>query len=228
LEQKYGTPFLHYPVLPVGAEETNRFLRELGAYAGISKETVEKVIAREEPRFYRYLSSLIDFLAEFRNNLPTELYTVADSTYGIGMSSFLVNEIGFIPRGLYITDSAPEKYTKGIIDAALSREGKFTGLISFDIDGGTIQQDIIKKLGNSRKSLFLGSGWEKFLAQKTSNYYSFISLPIPETVIITKSFLGYTGGLSLVEEIYSDLFKTKTHFSANTVSAEIEENTKAM
>jgi nitrogenase molybdenum-iron protein beta chain len=226
LEQKYGTPFLHYPVLPVGAEETNRFLREVGAYAGIPGGTVEGVVQREEKRFYRYLTTLIDFLAEFRNNLPTELYTVADSAYALGMSSFLVNELGYILKGVYIIDGVPESHCGGIREAALSREEQFKDRVYFDIDGGTIQQDIKEKLGNSRKALFLGSGWEKFLAQKTNNYYTFISLPVPETVILNKTFLGYNGGLNLVEEIYSNLFKTKTHFSANTVSAEIKEETR--
>jgi nitrogenase molybdenum-iron protein beta chain len=153
---------------------------------------------------------------------------VADSTYAVGVSSFLVNELGFILKGVYITDATPENYFDRIKEAAVSREETFRDLITFETDGGLIQEDIKKKLGNSRKALFLGSGWEKFLSQKTNNYYGFISLPIPETVILNKSYLGYGGGLALVEEIYSNLFKTKTHFSANTVSAEIEEEVRAV
>jgi nitrogenase molybdenum-iron protein beta chain len=221
LEKKYGTPYLHYPVLPVGAQETNRFLRAVGTFAGIPEISVEKVIQKQEARFYKYLSTLVDFLVEFRNNLPTELYTVADSTYAVGMSSFLTNELGYILKGVYLIDDPSESQFNQIKEAAVLREEKFKDLLFSETDGGLIQQDILKRLGNSTKALFLGSGWEKFLAQKTKNNYSFISLPIPETVILNKSFVGYDGGLSLVEEIYSDLFKTKVHFSTTTVSAEI-------
>jgi nitrogenase molybdenum-iron protein beta chain len=224
LEEKYHTPFLHYPVLPVGALETSAFLRTVGAFAGIVESRVEEVIKKEEARFYKYFTGLIDFLVEFRNNLPTELYTIADSIYAVGLSSFLVNELGFILKGVYITDDTPANHFNTITEAAASRDEKFRDLIFYETDGGLIQEDIKKKLGISTKALFLGSGWEKFLAQKTKNSYTFVSLPLPETVILNKSFLGYGGGLSLVEEIYSDLFKTKVHFSTTTVSAEIGGN----
>ncbi len=36
LEKKFGTPYLHYPTLPVGATETSKFLREVGKFAGVS------------------------------------------------------------------------------------------------------------------------------------------------------------------------------------------------
>jgi nitrogenase molybdenum-iron protein beta chain len=217
LEKKYGTPFLHYPLVPVGARETSAFLRTIGAYAKLPETQVEAVIQREEKRFYQYLISLVDFLAEFRNNLPSELYTVADSIYAVGISSFLVNELGFIPKGLYITDGIDEAEASGessygeiIRESAVSRDEQFRDILVFEADGGLVQRDIRKKLGASKRALILGSGWEKFLAQETGNLYGFISLPLPETIIINQSFLGYDGGLNLVEEVYSDVFKTKT------------------
>jgi nitrogenase molybdenum-iron protein beta chain len=210
LEKKYGTPFLHYPVLPTGARDTSAFLRAVAAFAGINRGTVERVIRDEEDRFYEYLVSLVDFLAEFRNNLPTELYTVADSSYAIGLSSFLVNEIGFIPKGVYITDGAEEGHIQAITQALSKTNPELAELLVFEADGGLVQRDIRKKLGKSRKALFLGSSWEKFLAQETNNLYAFASLPLPETVIVNNSYVGYDGGLNLVQEIYSNVFKTKT------------------
>jgi nitrogenase molybdenum-iron protein beta chain len=170
----------------------------------------DAVIQKEENRFYQYLVSMVDFLTEFRNNLPTELYTVADSIYGPGIASFLVNEIGFIPKGIYITDGVPDNYENLVRTAVMERDEILAGLLTFETDGGLIQQDIRKKLGKSRKALFLGSGWEKFLAQETHNLHAFISMPLPETVIVNKTFAGYDGGLALIEEIYSNLFSTKT------------------
>ncbi|MDR0654791.1 MAG: hydrogenase [Treponema sp.] len=226
LERKYNTPFLHYPVLPVGAQETSAFLRSVASYAGIEKNIVEGVIQKQEKRFYKYLDSLIDFLTELRYNLPVELYTVADSAYALGTSVFLVNEMGFILKGVYIIDDPPESQYNQIREATMLRDEIFKDNIFFESDGGLIQQGIIKKLNKSRRALFLGSGWERFLAQETKNNYSFLSLPLPETVILNKSFLGYRGGLALVEEIYSDVFKTKNSFSRSTFSDNSEEEYK--
>lgn len=38
LEQKYGTPYFHYPNLPVGAFETSKFLRAVSDFAGLDRE----------------------------------------------------------------------------------------------------------------------------------------------------------------------------------------------
>jgi nitrogenase molybdenum-iron protein beta chain len=227
LEQKYGTPFLHYPILPVGAGETNAFLRTVGEFAGLDQTLVEKVVKEQETRFYKYLMALLEFMSDFQSNLPVELYTVADSAYALGVSSFLVNEIGFILKGVYIIDDPPAAYLKPILNSAVSLDGTFTDNVHFETDGGLIQQDISKKLGGSKKALFLGSGWEKLLAQATNNLYTFISSPLPETVIVNQSFLGYEGGLRLVEEIYSNVFKTKNVTPQGNISHDWNEQKKA-
>jgi nitrogenase molybdenum-iron protein beta chain len=228
LEQKYGTPFLHYPVLPVGAKETNTFLRTVGAFAGVDESVVEKVIKKENARYYKYLISLLPFIGDFQNILPTELYTVADSVYALSFSSFLVNEIGFILKGVYIIDDPPAHYRNLITEAALLQDDSFRNRIYYEVDGGLIQQDIRNKLGTSKKALFLGSGWEKFLAQETKNLYTFVSAPLPETVVIKQSFLGYAGGLRLVEEIYSNVFKTKSATPQGHIALDWKEQRKLL
>jgi nitrogenase molybdenum-iron protein beta chain len=226
LEKKYGTPFLHYPVLPVGARETSSFLRIAGEYAQIEQDKVEKLIKNAEDRYYKYLIDVSDFFTVYRGNIPSELYTVVDSAYGIGMSSFLINEIGMILRGLYLIDDPPKNHIDDITHTAVLKSEAFRGRVVFEVDGGLIQRDIKEKLSKSRRSLFLGSGWEKFLAQDTGNHYAFVSLPLPETVIINKTFLGYDGGLSLVEDIYSNLFKSKFLISKGLISEKRENRNK--
>jgi len=209
LKEKYGTPYLHYPILPIGAQETNRFLYTVGEFAGVDKSVIKRIADQEESRFYKYLIAVIDFLTEYRNNLPSELYTVADSSYATALSSYLVNEIGYIPKGVYITDGVPDNFRENIIEATAQRDENLRDKFLFETDGWKIQEDIKKKLGNSRKGLFVGSGWEKFLASETKNLYVFASLPLPETIILNRSYLGYEGGLKLIEDIYSNLFMTR-------------------
>jgi nitrogenase molybdenum-iron protein beta chain len=207
LKRKYGTPYLHIPCLPSGAEETSRVLREIGVFAGLDQGRVEAVIRKEEKRFYAYFVSLADFLADFRNNIPFELYTIADSSYAAGLSGFLVNELGFVPRGIYVTDDPPVQKHGAIEKVFTAMASDFDGTLSFMIDGGVIQEDMRKKLGKSNKAVIMGSTWEDRLAAENGNLSLHVSLPINNSVIINRSYAGYNGGLRLIEDIYAGIFR---------------------
>jgi nitrogenase molybdenum-iron protein beta chain len=223
LESKYGTPYLHIPYLPVGAEATSRALREIGQFAGLDQTKVESVIQREERKFYRYFVSLADFIADYRNNIPFELYAVADSSYALGVSDYLVNELGLAPEGIYITDDPEQKRQAELEKALLALAPEFEGKLRFEVDGGIIQRDMRKKLGNSNKALIMGSTWEDVLAGMTGNLSVHLSLPVHNDVFINRSFVGYTGGLRLTEEVYAGAFRkgniTKGTLVAKTASS---------
>lgn len=207
LEEKYGTPFFHYPILPVGAKATSKFLRAIGKYAGLSEINVETAVRREEKRFYDYLTALGDFIADYRNNIPFELYTVADSTYALGTSDFLVNELGFLPKGIYIVDDPIPGYAESVEKALTEADGSFAGKLVFEGDGGKIQADLRKRIGKSAKAVILGSTWETEVAGENNNLLIHLSIPINDDVITTRSFVGYNGGLRLIEEIYAGVFR---------------------
>ncbi len=207
LKEKYGTPFFHYPILPVGARATSKFLRGLGKFAEIPEEKVETVIKREEKRFYDYFIALGDFIADFRNNIPFELYTVADSAYALGTSDYLVNELGFLPKAVFIVDDANPKYAETIEAALVSQDEGFGGKVFFEADGGKIQEELRKKIGRSGKAVILGSTWETEVARQNKNLLIHLSIPINDDVIINRSFVGYNGGLRLTEEIYAGVFR---------------------
>lgn len=210
LERKYGTPFLHYPILPVGAQETSKFLRTVGEFANLDKDKIEQVILKEEKKFYDYFLSVVDFIGEYRSNLPVELYTVADSTYALGTTNFLVNELGLLPQAVYVTDNPPKNIRNSIIENFDQIGEEAEGRLIFAEDGGAIQQDIAEKIGNSKKTLILGSSWDKILAEEKSSVYVNLSLPLNETVILNKTFVGYSGGLQLIQDVYSNLFLKKS------------------
>lgn len=207
LKKKYGTPFLHYPNLPVGGAATSRFLRTLAEYAGLDKTRVEEVIADEERRFYRYIVSFSDYASDNRINLPEELYIIADSSYALGTADFLVNEIGFEPRGIYITDNPKEKAdAERIIEAAGKLEVPLNDKVLLEKDGGRIQAHIREDLGGSKNAVILGSSWEAKLAGDTNNLLVHLSIPTIDDVVLNRSFVGYNGGLRLVEEIYAGIY----------------------
>lgn len=213
LHKKYKTPFLHYPVVPVGSEETSRFLRTVGDFAEIEKDKVEEIIRKQEERFYKYFVDTADFFTEIKNGLPYELYTIADATYGLGVSKFLIQELGYTPKRAFLIDHVPERY-KGFITSEFEKlDIEYVGNVHYEEDGGRIESIIRKDKNRPQKTLILGSQWENDLANEIEAAITYLSIPILENLILNKSYFGYGGGLRLIEDIYSNIIGNK-YFSA--------------
>jgi nitrogenase molybdenum-iron protein beta chain len=208
LESLYKTPYLHVPVLPVGLKETGRFLRKVAEFASLDKDKVESFIASEEKQYKSYFVSFGDLVSDFGCYLPYHLYTIADSTYGIGTSKFVVEELGFTPKGFYDIENPDTKTKQLIEDAIKDIDDRYDGNIVFEGDNKVIQEDLAKKLDEEGvRSVVLGSSWDKELVtSKNDSILIRLSLPITDRVILNKSYVGYKGALSLIEDIYSGLF----------------------
>lgn len=210
LKKKYGTPYFHYPILPVGGKATSNFLREVGKFANLEKENVEKFIQKEEKRFYNYFVGLADFGTYSRARLPSELYTVGDAEYTLGVVDFLVNELGLTHKKTFIVDDAQgESLKKIIIENAEKYVPSVKDNVILEADGGKISKSLYELIGKSRKAIIFGSTWESFIAERTENNNVLFSLPLSNDVVLGKTFMGYNGGLRLIEEMYSGMFKTK-------------------
>lgn len=210
LKQKYGTPYLHFPILPIGAVETSRFLREVGKAAGLESEFIENVIKREEKIYYEYFVDTADFFSTLQNNLPYELYVTGDSLSSFGVTKYLEEEVGFIPNGVFVTDN-PNPKNEGKLREIFAKEfPEYDEKIFFEIDSEIIRRKIEPELQNTNRALVLGSDWEKYYTKETGNLFQYFSSPINQQLIISKSYVGYKGGLNLLEDIYNTLFEGKT------------------
>lgn len=203
LKKKYGTPYLHYPILPIGAVETSNFLQAVGDFAKIEKQKIDDVIKEEEERFYDYLQSTVDFLTENRSTFPNKFYTIADSTYSLGITKFLINELGLLPKVQYVVEEPSQKYLEVIEKEFKSISEDFEVEVIFENDGGKIHKDILQKYHKPKGTLILGSSWEKSLADEIRGILLYVSLPINHRIVVNKTYVGYDGGLSLAEDIYS-------------------------
>jgi nitrogenase molybdenum-iron protein beta chain len=208
LEKKYQTPYLHIPVLPVGLKETSRFLRKVAAFAEVEHEVVEGFIAKEEKRYKEYFVTLGDLLSDYGPYLPYHLYTVADSTYGVGLSKFFIEELGFTPRKYYGIDITDQKVADQVTDLLTGIDTRYEGAITYAYDNRTIQDEIEADLKDTKvRSVILGSSWDKKLAKENNDSILLrVSLPITDKVIVKKSYIGYQGGLTILEDLYSELF----------------------
>jgi nitrogenase molybdenum-iron protein beta chain len=212
LEEKYRQPWYQFPYIPIGGNETSRFLRELAAYAneqgaGLSVPAVEEFITREEQTFYEEIDNLATFLLEFRYGLPAFVHILHDAGYVLGMAKFLLHETGIIPREQFITDKTPDEYQRRILEIAAGISPKRNIPVYFQSDAG-LAREHIEKAEHEGRGLIIGSGWDKDVAR--SKNYDFLSagLPSPYRLVMTTGYAGYRGGLRLIEDIYNQALGT--------------------
>ena len=210
LKRKYGTPYLHFPVLPVGAGQSGCFLREVGKFAGLNEKEVEDVIACEEKTYYKYFVDTADFFSTLQNNLPYELYVSGDSLSSFGVTKYLEDEVGFIPKGVYVTDNPNKKNEENLYKIFAEEFPEYKDKLFFEIDSEIIRRKIEPALQKSSRALVLGSDWEKAYTKASGNLFQYFSAPITQQLIISKSYVGYEGGLNLLEDIYNTLYEGKT------------------
>ena len=201
LQEKFGTPYLHYPVLPIGPTETGKFLRTIGQYAGVEEKRVEKVIAKHEAEYYYYIERSADVLLETRL-LPRRFVTIADSFYALGVAKFLINDLGLLPETQYITDGVAEEYQDRIAAEFANFTDRITAKVVFTSDGGAAHEDI-RTIKFRSRPLILGSAWDRVLSEELKGYQLSLSMPVSDRLVLDRSYVGYKGALRLVEDIYS-------------------------
>jgi nitrogenase molybdenum-iron protein beta chain len=212
LKEKYGQDFFRFPYIPIGGNETSRFLRELAAFArdrgaGLDPARVEAFIAREEEAFYMEIQSLATFLLEFRYGLPSWTQILHDSSYVLGMSKFLLHEVGIVPKELFITDGVPESFQGEIRALLAASSDKKSFNLGFEPDAGKAQE-AVRAASHPGRGLLIGSGWEKSLARDKGLDFLSAANPSPVRLVLTTGYLGYRGGLRLIEDIYDRVLAT--------------------
>ncbi|MBO4759889.1 MAG: hydrogenase [Spirochaetaceae bacterium] len=201
LERRYSIPLLQYPVLPIGATETTKFLRAVQEFTGVDKNLVEKVITEKEAEFYYYIERFADTLLETR--ILGKRFTVAsDSQYAIAVTKFLVNDMGLFPEKVFITDDAPKSFQQKITDELNNLNYGITTPVQFTTDGHDIHEQI-KAADFAGTPLILGSNWEKKLAVELGAHFVNVSYPMLEKLVINDHIAGYSGGLHLLEQIFT-------------------------
>lgn len=212
LEKKYKTPYVQFPYLPIGGIETTKFLRKVADFGHLDKERVENFIKKEEEKYYSHIEKTADFMLEFRYGLPRKVYSIADATYTLGFTKFLLNELGIIPGKQFIVDNTPEKYQEQILKEFdnISEYKKRDVDVEFNPDAGLasikIQEDF--KEHPDKRALILGSGWDKELASKIDADLLIISVPVTYRLVLNCGYAGYAGGLRAIEDIYDRVLAT--------------------
>ena len=212
LKIKYGQPYTWFPHIPIGANQTEEFLRRTLDFAlenGVETERAkaEAFIEREKGAYYEEIDNLATFLLEFRYGLPNHVHILHDAGYVTALSKFLLHEVGIVPKEQFVTDKTPDKF-KGRIEAELrSTSAKREIPVIFEPDAG-LAQEAIRGLTHSGRGLIIGSGWEKELAKEKGYDFLSAALPSPYRLVLTTNYAGFSGGLRVIEDIYHNVLAT--------------------
>lgn len=201
MEKKLGIPYLHYPTLPIGAYETSKFLREVGNYAGVDSELVEKVIEEHERYYYYLIERYADLFLENRV-INKQFSVVADAQYALGITKFLANDLGLIPAKQFVVDDTPKEYRETITEEFKKLNYGLEAEAIFETDGYKIQE-AIKAHDYHGYPLILGSYYEKELTESLKGNFLNIAWPVQDKVVLDDFYVGYTGGIRLIEDIYT-------------------------
>jgi nitrogenase molybdenum-iron protein beta chain len=201
LQEKFNTPYLHYPALPIGPTETSKFLRTVAEFAGIQSSIVEEIIQKQEDRYYYYIERASDNLLETRL-MPRRFITIADSLYALGIARYLTNDMGLIPEKQFITDSTPLEHQKRVSAEFEDFTDDIKATTIYSNDGGFVEEEL-RKIKFRSRPLILGSAWDRVVAKDLKAYQLSVSAPVSDHMVLSKSYVGYDGGLHLTEDIYS-------------------------
>jgi nitrogenase molybdenum-iron protein beta chain len=192
----FGVPVLRWPGLPIGATDTSAFLRAVGDALDI-RETVEKVIKAEEDYVYSYLETAIGALSWKR------FAVVGDANTVVGITRFLANDFSFTPRLSIITDPVFRTEDKKRIEDSLTNlEYARPPKIVFETDQWKIRQELD---ADKEITLLAGSTNDREFAMERNIQCNVVSYPVTDRLIFNRTYAGYRGSLTLIEDLYDNL-----------------------
>lgn len=195
-EEKFGVPSLRWPGLPIGASDTSAFIRAVAKELGI-EELGEQVIAEEEGYVYSYLETAIGAMSW------KQFAVVGDANTVVGVTRYLANDYSFTPIVSIITDPVfrTEDFER-IKDQLTQLEYARPPKVVFETDQWKIQQELES---HAEITLLIGSTKDREFALKKDIQCSVITYPITDRLIFNRTYAGYRGSLTLIEDLYDNL-----------------------
>jgi nitrogenase molybdenum-iron protein beta chain len=176
-------------------------LLQLAKKLDLSLEATKQAIEKEESIVYRFLEYLGDVHIL---GFPHPYFAVvADSGTAIGITQFLANVMGYLPELVIITDSPPEESKDEMIrELTEGIESIVKPDVIFESDSHLIRL----KLKDGSFLALLASSLEKHIAPELgAAVHLSVSFPSFDRLILERSYAGYVGGLTLMEDIMSQI-----------------------
>ena len=203
LERKYNQPYLHLPVLPIGAKQVAEFLRAIVDFSHENEVQTERFIKQEEKEYYYYLEYFTDFYAEYWWGLPAVYSVVSDAAYNLAINKFVVNQLGLIPAKQIITDHTPEKYQEAIRTEYQKLAEDVGAEVEFVEDGYIVNKLLKQEDYGHKPPVIFGTSWERDTVKELNGHIVEVSYPVSYDVVLNKTYIGYRGALTLLETIFT-------------------------
>lgn len=212
LEEKYGQPFLHVPIIPIGAKQTSAFLRQVTKFAALDNARTETFIENEENSYYAYLRDFAGFYAGCTSQyqLPSLSVVVCESAYNLAVTKFLVNQLGLVPGRQIITENPPEEFREAICSEFLHISQDVAAEVDFEEDGYIINRRIQETDFTNHVPILFGTTWEGELAKQLGGTLVEVGFPSTDEVVLSRSYVGYRGALALLERTYTTVVRAST------------------
>lgn len=202
--------------LPIGPEATESFLYQIGEVLGIEKEYIEAVTEKEKRKYYSFLERIVDIYSDI--DFQRYVIVAADSYYAYPLTRFLANDLGWIPFITAINDITDEGEQENY-------KKKFEGITSETKPRVTFNQnagELIKEVRGSwpfnhnqkyydifGPAFVVGSSIERGLAEKLGAGFLSVAFPVSNRVVLSKGYVGFQGGLTLLEDLITELVSAR-------------------
>lgn len=196
-KEKFDVPYIRYPGLPIGATDTEIFIRQVAEALHLDDALVDQVIQEEEDYVYSYLAQAIGTLSWKR------FAVVGDASSAVGITRYMANDYSFTPLLTIICEPIfrqedKERIIKQLTELEYAKPPK----IIFTAD----QYEINKALEEEPEiTLIIGSSNEKEEALKKEIQCIAAAFPIKDRLIFNRAYAGYRGSLTLIEDLYDNL-----------------------
>jgi len=196
-QERFGVPSIRWPGLPIGASDTSAFVRAVAKELNI-EERGEQVIAAEEDYVYSYLETAIGALSW------KQFAVIGDANTVVGVTRFLANNFSFTPIISIITDPVfrpedIERITEQITKLDYARPPK----VLFETDHWKIHKEL--ETYKDKITLLIGSTNDREFAMEHDIQCSAISYPISDRLIFNRTYAGYRGSLTFIEDLFDNL-----------------------
>jgi nitrogenase molybdenum-iron protein beta chain len=195
-ERRFGIPALRWEGAPLGATDTAAFLRAVGEKTGRAA-AAEKLIVEEERYLYRYLETGIG-LQSWRR-----FAVVGESANVVPYTRFMANDYSFTADLAVVTDFVFRDEDRCRITESLTNlEGPHKPEVVFSGDQWEINAALERF---PELALVVGSTNEAEFCGRRHVQHVIATYPNTERLIYNRSYCGYRGVLTFMEDIYSNL-----------------------
>lgn len=211
----HGIPYVKTD-LPIGPYGTEVFLYQIGEVLGIEKEYIEAVVEKEKRNYYSFLERIVDIYSDI--DFQRYVIVAADSYYAYPLTRFLANDLGWIPFITSVNDIPEEEGREKYLEKFKDLTSETSPKVVFQENAGALLKEVRNSWpdNNNQKyydafgpAFVVGSGIERGLAEKLGAGFLSVAFPVSNRVVLNKGYTGFKGGLTLVEDLISELVSAR-------------------